>query len=164
MYINTMLKNNLLETNQVIKSPQKRKLLENLEEVLKDIENGKSYRYIAERYGVHVEVVWWLVNQSEHSARAKTAQIISSYNLIDDAEQEIEKIQADDTAATVRKQVEKMNILLFKAKVKNRKDLDFSYKDTASPEIALIVPQLTIKRAEPIKTVKTVKKATKNAN
>ena len=98
-----MIKNNLLETNHVIKSPQKRKLLDNIGEVIKDIENGKSYRYIGERFQVHIEVVWWLVNHSEHCTRAKTAQIISSYNLLEDAEKEIDKIQADDTAAKSKK-------------------------------------------------------------
>jgi hypothetical protein len=49
-------------------------------------------------------------------------------------------------------------LLLFKAKTKNRKELDFTYKDPATVEIANIIPQLTIKTIEPIlepkKTIK----------
>lgn len=157
--------NNQLENKQVIKSPQKKLLLENAEELLKDIQDGKSYRFLSAKWKVNQEVVWWFINQSEHSARAKQAQLISSYELIEQAEQAINDIKADDTPATVRKQVEKMNILLFKAKSKNRREFDFTYKDAATVEIANIVPQLTIKTIEPItepkKIIKTNKTITK---
>ena len=133
-------------------------MLENAEELIKNIQDGKSYRYLSAKWKVHQEVIWWFINQSEHSARAKQAQLISSYELIEQAEQAINDIKADDTPATVRRQVEKMNILLFKAKTKNRKEFDFTYKDPATVEIANIVPQLTIKTIDPIvepkKTIK----------
>ena len=113
----------------VIRSEQKRRLLENAEDVIELIENGKSYRFIAEKYGVRLENVFWFVNDSEHCTRAKKAQLISSYEYLEQAEQAIEAIQADDTPATVRRQVEKMNIALFKAKTKNRKELDLNYRE-----------------------------------
>lgn len=151
-----------LESKQIIKSPQKKLLLENAEELIQDIQDGKTYRYLSAKWKVHQEVIWWFINQSEHSARAKQAQLISSYELIEQAEQAIDAIKADDTPATVRRQVEKMNILLFKAKTKNRKEFDFTYKDPAIIEVANIVPQLTIKTIDPIvepkKTIKNNKK------
>jgi hypothetical protein len=131
-----MLENNInIENKQndnklvVIRSPQKKLLLENAEELIKDIQDGKSYRFLSAKWKVHQEVIWWFIHQSEHSARAKQAQLLSSYELIEQAEQAINDIKADDTPATVRKQVEKMNLLLFKAKAKNRKEFDFSYKE-----------------------------------
>ena len=160
-----MLKNQL-ESKQVIKSPQKKLLLENAEELIKDIQDGKSYRFLSAKWKVHQEVIWWFINQSEYCARAKQAQLISSYELIEQAEQAINDIKADDTPATVRRQVEKMNILLFKAKTKNRKEFDFTYKDPATVEISTIIPQLTIKTIDPIvepkKTIVEPKKTIKN--
>lgn len=157
---------NQLESKQAIKSPQKKLLLENAEELIKDIQDGKTYRFLSAKWKVHQEVIWWFINQSEHSARAKQAQLISSYELIEQAEQAINDIKADDTPATVRRQVEKMNILLFKAKTKNRKEFDFTYKDLATIEVANIVPQLTIKTIDPIvepkKTIVEPKKTIKN--
>jgi hypothetical protein len=147
--------------NKLIKSPQKKLLLENAEDLIKDIQEGKSYRFLSAKWKVHQESIWWFINQSEHCVRAKQAQLLSSYELIEMAEQVIDDIKADDTPATVRKQVEKMNLLLFKAKSKNRKELDFSYKDPATVEIANIIPQLTIKTLEPIKNNKTIKKTIK---
>ena len=77
---------------------------------------------------------------------AKQAQLISSYEYLEQAEQAIEAIQADDTPATVRKQVEKMNIALFKAKCKNRKELDLNYReDKQETNNNIITPQLTLK-------------------
>lgn len=117
------------EKKTTIRSPQKLKMLENADEIIRDIEVGKSYRFLSEKWGVCQEIIYWFINESEHCARAKQAQLISSYEYLEQAEQAIEAIQADDTPATVRKQVEKMNIALFKAKCKNRKELDLNYRE-----------------------------------
>ena len=117
------------EKKTTIRSPQKLKMLENADEIIRDIEVGKSYRFLSEKWKVHQEIIHWFINESEHCARAKQAQLISSYEFLEQAEQAIEAIQADDTPATVRKQVEKMNIALFKAKCKNRKELDLNYRE-----------------------------------
>jgi hypothetical protein len=131
-----MLENNInIENKQeatklvVIRSPQKKLLLENAEELIKDIQDGKSYRFLSAKWKVHQEVIHWFIHLSEHCARAKQAQLLSSYELIEQAVQAIDAIKADDTPATVRKQVEKMNLCLFIAKSKNRKEFDFSYKE-----------------------------------
>ena len=134
------------EKKPIIRSPQKLKLLENYEEVIKDIEDGKSYRFLSNKWEVNQEIIWWFINESEHCARAKKAQLISSYEYLEQAEQAIEAIQAEDTPATVRKQVEKMNIALFKAKCKNRKELDLNYReDKQETNNNIITPQLTLK-------------------
>lgn len=130
----------------IIRSPQKLKMLENVDEIIKDIETGKSYRFLSEKWGVNQETIYWFINESEHCARAKQAQLISSYEYLEQAEQAIEAIQADDTPATVRKQVEKMNIALFKAKCKNRKELDLNYREEKQEtNNNIITPQLTLK-------------------
>lgn len=130
----------------VIRSPQKLKMLENAEEIIREIEVGKSYRYLSEKWGVHQEVIYWFINESEHCVRAKKAQLISSYEYLEQAEEAIEAIKEDDTPATVRKQVEKMNIALFKAKCKNRKELDLNYREEKQEtNNNIITPQLTLK-------------------
>ena len=134
------------EKKNTIRSPQKLKMLENVDEIIKDVENGKSYRFLSEKWGVCQESIYWFINESEHCARAKQAQLISSYEYLEQAEQAIEAIQANDTPATVRKQVEKMNIALFKAKCKNRKELDLNYREEKQEtNNNIITPQLTLK-------------------
>ena len=152
-----MLENKLLENKQIIKSPQKKILLANAEEFIRNIEEGKSYRWLSAKWGVHQEVVHWFIHLSEHCTRAKQAQLLSSYELIEQAEKAIDDIKADDTPATVRRQVEKMNLCLFKAKSKNRKEFDFTYKDPSLIEIANIIPQLTIKTIKSIEPKKIIK-------
>lgn len=138
------------EKKTTIRSPQKLKMLENVDEIIKDIEVGKSYRFLSDKWGVHQEIIYWFINESEHCARAKQAQLISSYEYLEQAEQAIEAIQPDDTPATVRKQVEKMNIALFKAKCKNRKELDLNYREEKQEATNnIITPQLTLKVVNP---------------
>lgn len=129
-----------------IRSPQKLKMLANADEIIRDIENGKSYKSLSEKWGVCQESIYWFINGSEYCTRAKQAQLISSYEYLEQAEQAIEAIQPDDTPATVRKQVEKMNIALFKAKCKNRKELDLNYREEKTEtNNNIITPQLTLK-------------------
>ena len=129
-----------------IRSPQKLKMLANADEIIRDIESGKSYKFLSEKWEVHQEVIYWFIHESEYCTRAKKAQLISSYEYLEQAEQAIEAIQPDDTPATVRRQVEKMNIALFKAKCKNRKELDLNYREEKTEtNNNIITPQLTLK-------------------
>lgn len=130
MQENIILKDDVdLENHKIIKSPQKNKLLENAEEVIELIENGKSYRFIANKYGVRLELLFWFVNHSEHSARAKLSLQIASYDLLDKAQNAIESIQDDSTNARVARQRELKNIYLYRAQIKNRKELDLNYRE-----------------------------------
>jgi len=125
------------------KKTQKEILLENAEEVIEMIENGNSYRVIAEKFRVRLENVFWLVNESEHCARAKRALNIASYACLEQAERAIEEIKDDYTHAAVRRQVEKMNIALYKAKIKNRKEFDLNYKEKEDSS-TVKMPEITI--------------------
>lgn len=125
------------------KKTQKEILLENAEEVIEMIENNKSYREISERYKVRVENVFWLVNESEHSARAKKALQAASYTLLDKAQEAIESIQDDSTHARVARQRELKNIYLYRAQIKNRKELDLNYKEKEDSS-TVKMPEITI--------------------
>lgn len=125
------------------KKTQKEILLENAEEVIEMIENNKSYREISERYKVRVENVFWLVNESEHSARARKALQAASYNLLDKAQEAIESIQDESTHARVARQRELKNIYLYRAQIKNRKELDLNYKEKEDSS-TVKMPEITI--------------------
>ena len=122
------------------KKTQKEILLENAEEVIEMIENNRSYKEISERYKVRIENVFWLVNESEHSARARRAMQIASYNLLDKAQEAIESIKDTSTHARVARQRELKNIYLYRAQIKNRKELDLNYKekDDTTQQIVIV--------------------------
>ncbi len=111
------------------KKTQKEILLENAEEVIEMIENNRSYKEISERYKVRIENVFLFVNESEYSARARRAMQIASYNLLDKAQEAIESIEDTSTHARVARQRELKNIYLYRAQIKNRKELDLNYKE-----------------------------------
>lgn len=125
------------------KKTQRELLLENAEDVIEMIENGKSYKVIAEKYKVRVENVFLFVNESEYSARARRALNIASYACLEQAERAIEEIKDDFTHAAVRRQVEKMNIALYKAKIKNRREFDLNYKEKEDSS-TVKMPEITI--------------------
>lgn len=111
------------------KKTQKEILLENAEEVIEMIENNRSYKEISERYKVRIENVFLFVNESEYSARARRALQIASYNLLDKAEEAILNIDDSSTKAAVARQRELKNIYLYRAQIKNRKELYLNYKE-----------------------------------
>lgn len=125
------------------KKTQKELLLENAEDVIEMIENNKSYKEIAGKYKVRVENVFLFVNEWEYSARARTALQIASYNLLDKAQEAIESIQDDSTHARVARQRELKNIYLYRAQIKNRKELDLNYKEKEDSSTAKM-PEITI--------------------
>lgn len=125
------------------KKTQKELLLENAEEVIEMIENNESYKAIATKFKVHTDAVFYFVNDSDYSARARKALQIASYNLLDKAQEAIESIQDESTHARVARQRELKNIYLYRAQIKNRKELDLNYKEkedsstTKMPEITI---------------------------
>lgn len=125
------------------KKTQKEFLLENAEEVIKMIKNNKSYRDICNQMKVCFESVFWFVNESDHSARARKALQIASYDLIDKAQEAIESIRDDSTNARVARQRELKNIYLYRAQIKNRKELDLNYKEKED-SLNAKMPEITI--------------------
>lgn len=115
---------------QLTKTKTKRQnLLDNADNIIEMISNNNSYRVIANKYDVEVAEIFWFVNHSEHSARAKQALQVASYDLLDKAQQAIESIEDESTNARVARQRELKNIYLYRAQIKNRKELDLHYRE-----------------------------------
>lgn len=115
---------------QLTKTKTKRQnLLDNADNIIEMISNNNSYRVIANKYDVEVAEMFWFVNHSEHSARAKQALQVASYDLLDKAQQAIESIEDESTNARVARQRELKNIYLYRAQIKNRKELDLHYRE-----------------------------------
>jgi predicted DNA-binding protein (UPF0251 family) len=140
------------------KDSQKNILLNNAEAVILDIIEGASYRDLANKYEVHQETICWFLHESEHSARAKNAFLLSSYNMIQHSYNQLISIKDDDTNAAVRRKTELAQHFRYLAMVKNPKVFNLNYKDPASIELANIIPQLVLKTVEPTKKVKNDKK------
>lgn len=128
------------------KITKKQNLLNNADDVISMIENNSSYREIAKKYNIDVSEICWFVNDSQHSTRARQALKIASYDLLDKAQEAIESIQDESTNARVARQRELKNIYLYRAQIKNRKELDLHFReqDTATNN-NIITPQLTLK-------------------
>ena len=77
------------EKNPTKKISKRQNLLNNANDIIEMIANNNSYRIIASKYNVDVAEVFWFVNQSQHSAQAKQALQIASYDLIDKAQQQL---------------------------------------------------------------------------
>lgn len=114
------------------KITKKQNLLNNADDVISMIEDNKSYRDIAKKYNIDVAEICWFVNESQHSTRARQALKIASYDLLDKAQQAIESIEDESTNARVARQRELKNIYLYRAQIKNRKELDLHYREQES--------------------------------
>ena len=124
------------------KITKKQNLLNNADDVIAMIEDNKSYRDIAKKYNIDVSEICWFVNDSQHSTRARQALKIASYDLLDKAQQAIESIQDESTNARVARQRELKNIYLYRAQIKNRKELDLHYREqeTTNNQQIIVIP------------------------
>ena len=128
------------------KITKKQNLLNNADDVIEMIANNSSYRVIAKKYNIDVAEICWFVNESQHSARARQALQVASYDLLDKAQEAIESIQDESTNARVARQRELKNIYLYRAQIKNRKELDLNYREEKQEtNNNIITPQLTLK-------------------
>lgn len=128
------------------KITKKQNLLNNADDVISMIENNHSYRDISKKYNIDVSEICWFVNDSQHSTRAKQALQIASYDLLDKAQEAIESIQDESSNARVARQRELKNIYLYRAQIKNRKELDLNYREEKQEtNNNIITPQLTLK-------------------
>lgn len=125
---------------------KRQNLLDNSEDIIEMISNNCSYREIAKKYNVEVAEIFWFVNHSEHSTRARQALQVASYDLLDKAQEAIESIQDESSNARVARQRELKNIYLYRAQIKNRKELDLNYREEKTEtNNNIITPQLTLK-------------------
>ena len=124
------------------KITKKQNLINNADDVISMIENNSSYREIAKKYNIDVSEICWFVNDSQHSTRAKAALKIASYDLLDKAQQAIESIEDESTNARVARQRELKNIYLYRAQIKNRKELDLHYREqeTTNNQQIIVIP------------------------
>ncbi len=111
------------------KKTQKEILLENAEEVISMMSEGKSYVDIGEKFGVQTIRIVEFTNESSYSARAKEAQRTASYHLLKDAENHLLDIDDYATTAKVRRCAELSQFKAYLAKTKNRAELDLNYKE-----------------------------------
>lgn len=128
------------------KITKKQNLLNNADDVIEMIANNNSYRVIASKYNIDVSEICWFVNESQHSARAKQALQIASYDLIDKAEKAIEAIEDESSNARVARQRELKNIYIYRAQCKNPKEFNLNYREEKQEtNNNIITPQLTLK-------------------
>jgi len=115
----------------------------NAEDVIEMMSSGKSYVDIAERYCVHVMYIVEFANNTEYSARAKSAQKCASYVLLKDAENHLHDIDDESTNAKVRRCAELSQFKTYLAKTKNRVELDLNFKEKDESN-ALITPTINL--------------------
>jgi hypothetical protein len=121
-------------------------LEKNKESLFRDIANNKSYRQLAEHYNIHLPYLHQFLNFEENKQAKEIALQIASYNYIEQAQQYLESIDADDTNASVRKKSELSQFATYLAKVKNRKEFDLNYKeqsDNNNQQIVIIPANFT---------------------
>ena len=141
----------------------KDKIINNIDSIIKDLEVNKSYKEISLRLGVSMGWLCEVLNSPEYRARKTQALQVASYNLLEDAEDCLNKIDDEATNAKVRRQAELYQHKIYLAKTKNRAELDLNYKEPANLELATIIPQLVLKTIEPLKPVKNLGKNVKKS-
>ena len=117
-----------IKKKELSKSDSFTLLSNNLEYVLNQISNNKSYATLAKEFNINVANLCFFLNQDEIREKKEVALQIASYKIIDEAKEYLESIDADDTNASVRKKCELSQFATYIAKVKNRKEFDLNYK------------------------------------
>jgi hypothetical protein len=138
-----MLKTREIEDRKKISRQETIELLnEHKEALFKDISNNVSYRQIAENFNIHLTNLHHYLNLEENQQAKDLALKIASYDMIDNAESELYKIQDDSTNAAVRRQAELYQHRMYIAKVKNRKEFDLNYKanETNNNQQIIVIP------------------------
>ena len=117
-------------------------LNEHKEALFKDISNNVSYRQIAENFNIHLTNLHHYLNLEENQQAKDLALKIASYDMLDNAESELHKIQDESHNATVRRQCELYQHKMYIAKVKNRKEFDLNYKanETNNNQQIIVIP------------------------
>jgi len=135
-----------IKKKELSKADSFKLLNDNLEYVLKKISNNISYASIAKEFNINVANLCFFLNQDEIREKKEIALKIASYVLLEDAVNELHKIEDEAHNATVRRQCELYNHKIYIAKIKNRKELDLNYREEkAETNNNIITPQLTLK-------------------
>ena len=118
-----------IKKKELSKADSFKLLNDNLEYVLKKISNNISYASIAKEFNINVANLCFFLNQDEIREKKEVALKIASYVLLEDAVNELHKIEDEAHNATVRRQCELYNHKIYIAKIKNRKELDLNYRE-----------------------------------
>jgi hypothetical protein len=131
-----------IKKKELSKSDSFELLYKNLEYVLNQISNNKSYATLAKEFNINVANLCFFLNQDEIREKKEVALQIASYKIIDEAKEYLESIDADDTNASVRKKCELSQFATYIAKVKNRKEFDLNYKanETNNNQQIIVIP------------------------
>jgi hypothetical protein len=131
-----------IKKKELSKSDSFTLLSNNLEYVLNQISNNKSYATLAKEFNINVANLCFFLNQDEIREKKEVALQIASYKIIDEAKEYLESIDADDTNASVRKKCELSQFATYIAKVKNRKEFDLNYKanETNNNQQIIVIP------------------------
>jgi hypothetical protein len=138
-----MLKTREIEDRKKISRQETNELLnEHKESLFKDIANSISYRQIAENFNIHLTNLHHYLNLEENQQAKDLALKIASYDMLDNAESELHKIQDNSTNATVRRQAELYQHKMYIAKVKNPKEFNLNYKanETNNNQQIIVIP------------------------
>jgi hypothetical protein len=101
------------------KKTQREILIDNADDVIRMLEDAKTYDDIQEKFGVRRENISWFISESNYSTRARAAQKESAETYFVKAEKAILEIDSLDTNAKVTRQRELASHYRWAARVKN---------------------------------------------
>jgi len=136
----------MISKTKKIKRTEKQVLLENAENVLDMIEDGKSYDDICERFDVHHKYVSWFVAESDYSARARQSQKNSAQRYAKLALDSLKAIKTGDDKADITRQRELAHHYRWLAKVKAPREFNENRVDADDLVAKLLAPQIILKK------------------
>jgi len=136
----------MISKTKKIKRTEKQVLLENAENVLDMIEDGKSYDDICERFDVHHKYVSLFVAESDYSARARQSQKNSAQRYAKLALDSLKAIKTGDDKADITRQRELAHHYRWLAKVKAPREFNENRVDADDLVAKLLAPQIILKK------------------
>jgi len=120
-------------------------IAENIEDVLKMIEQDISYKDIARELKISQSLLSDILN-SDYRTRKDVALEIAAEKRIKDAENYLLSINEDDNNSILKKKISLSEFNIYLAKVKCKKfDLNYRTQETLTNNNNIITPQLTLK-------------------
>lgn len=125
---------------------KKQILIENVEDVIHMLGDGASYDEIRQKFGVNMEAISLFVNESEYSARARTAMKNSAQRYAKLALDSLMAIKTGDDKADITRQRELAHHYRWLAKVKAPKEFNENRIDTDELAAKLLAPTIILKK------------------
>lgn len=128
-----------------IKKTTREIIAENIEDVLKMIEQDISYKDIAREFKISQSLLSDILN-SDYRTRKDVALEIAAEKRIKDAENYLLSINEDDNNSILKKKISLSEFNIYLAKVKCKKfDLNYRTQENLTNNNNIITPQLTLK-------------------